>query len=158
MKIIVIILTLLLTTEIYCQDFINKKSVILEIAGSAGVGSINFENVFARKGQANLLWRVGISGFPIDKNNGFVFVLPATIGALIGQGSNKLELGIGQGVSLTTKGRLFALATPIIGYRHQNINKRYFFRITYTPLVSYILDFQYQNWAGVSIGYNLNFK
>ena len=156
MKITFIILSLLLTIKIYCQEFTNKKSVIFEIGGSAGVGSINYENIFNKKGQFDLLWRVGITGFPIDKNNGFVLVIPATFGTLIGQGNNKLELEIGQGFSITTKGKIFALTTPIIGYRYQNTRKRFFFRITYTPLISYIFDFQYQNWAGVSIGYKLN--
>ncbi len=158
MKITIVIISLLLTTKIFCQEFTNKESVILEIGGSARFGSANYENIFSKKGQFDLLWRVGISGFPIDKNNGFVMVIPAIFGSLIGQGNNKLELGIGQGISITTKGKIFALATPIIGYRYQNTRKRFFFRITYTPLISYIFDFQYQSWAGVSIGYNFNIK
>ena len=51
MKTTFIIISLLLFTEIYCQDFTNKKSVILEIGGSAGVGSINYESVFTKKGK-----------------------------------------------------------------------------------------------------------
>ena len=158
MKATFVILLLLITTELYCQKFVKKESVILEIGGSAGVGSINYESVFSKKGKANLLWRAGVSGLPIDKNNGFVFIILTTFGTLIGQGNNKLELGIGQGLSVTSKGKISSLATPIIGYRYQNAKKRLFFRITYTPLISYILDFQYQNWAGVSLGYNLSFK
>lgn len=158
MKVILTILVLIFSTQIYCQEFTNKKSLYLEIGGSAGIGSVNYENIFSEKGKINFLWRVGLSGLPIDKNNGFVVVIPATFGILFGQGSNKIELGIGQGVSITTKGNIFALTTPIIGYRYQNLTKRFFFRITYTPLISYIIDYQYQNWAGVSIGYNLNFN
>ncbi len=158
MKIILIFLVLFLTTQVYCQDRMNKKSIYIEAGGSAGLGSINYESIFKNKGHFDLLWRIGISGFPIDKNNGFTFVIPVTFGALIGKGNHKLELGIGQGLSLTTRGKLFALTTPILGYRYQNSAKRFFFRITYTPLISYILDVQYQNWAGVSLGYNLNFK
>ena len=84
--------------------------------------------------------------------------MPGNFGVLIGQGNHKIEFGIGQGLSLTSKGRFFALATPVVGYRYQSIEKRFFFRVTYTPLISYILDFQYQNWVGVSIGYNIKFK
>lgn len=149
---------LLLSTEVYCQEIVNKRSIYLEFGGSAGIGSFNYENIFTEKEKVNLLFRIGVSGFPIDKNNGFVFVVPTIFGALIGKSNNKIELGIGQALSFTTKGRIFSLATPIIGYRYQNMKKQLFFRVTYTPLISYILDIQYQHWAGVSIGYNLNFK
>ena len=158
MKSIPIILFLMLAANLYCQDFSSKKSIYLELGGSAGIGSINYEHVFRQKGKFDLLYRVGMSGFPIDKNNGFVFVVPTTLGALVGAGNNKFEAGIGQGLSITTKGKVFSLVTPIIGYRYQNRNKRVYFRVLYTPLISYILDFQYQNWAGISIGYSLNFK
>jgi hypothetical protein len=62
-------------------------------------------------------------------------------------------LGFGQGITLTTKGNFFILATPSIGYRFAASNSPWFYRFTYTPLVSYLIDFQYQNWAGISIGY-----
>ncbi len=155
---IIFLFFLTLSTVVFSQNFDNNKSIYLEFGGSAGIGSFNYENIFAEKGKTNLLYRIGVSGFPIDKNNGFVFVVPTIFGALIGQSNNKIELGIGQTLSFTTKGKIFSLATPIIGYRYQNMNKQLFFRITYTPLISYILDLQYQHWAGVSIGYNLNFK
>ena len=158
MKTSLIILLSLLVTKLNCQELSSNKSIYVEIGGSAGVGSVNYENIFNTKGKVDFLYRIGVSGFPIDKNNGFVVVLPTTFGALMGNGNNKIEFGIGQGLSITTKGKIYSLATPIIGYRYQKAQNPLFFRVSYTPLISYILDFQYQNWAGVSIGYNLNFK
>jgi hypothetical protein len=105
-----------------------------------------------------LAWRAGLSGFNIDKNAGFVVHIPISFTALYGPGNHKLEMGLGQAISFTTRGKFFAITIPSLGYRFQNRNKRFFYRVTYTPLISYIVDFQYQNWAGISIGYNLKSK
>ena len=80
------------------------------------------------------------------------------LNSLIGKHSHKLELGIGQGLTVTTKGSFFLLTIPTIGYRYQNETKNMFYRVTYTPLISYLFDFQMQQWAGISIGYTLNNK
>jgi hypothetical protein len=71
---------------------------------------------------------------------------------------HKLEFGIGQGFTLTTKGSFFMLTTLAAGYRYQHPDKRFFYRVTYTPLVSYLVDFQMQQWAGLSIGYTFKSK
>lgn len=139
-------------------DFTKRKSVFLEIAGSGGLGSLNYESHFLRKNVTELTWRAGLSVAPIDKNNGIGLVFPLMANALIGQQSHKLELGLGQGITITTKGNIFALTTAAIGYRYQSDSKPWFYRVTYTPLISYLVDFQLQNWAGVSVGYTLNLK
>ncbi len=151
-----IILILIFSTQLYSQELVPQKSIYIEFGGSAGLGSINYENIFSKKRKIDFLWRIGISGFPIDKNGGFVFVIPASFGGLIGGERHKFEFGLGQGLSFTTKGRLFILATPIFGYRFKLKKKPFYFRISYTPLISYIIDFQFQNWIGFSIAYNIN--
>jgi hypothetical protein len=78
------------------------------------------------------------------------------INSLIGRNSHKLELGIGQGITITTKGSFFPLTTPVIGYRYQRESKKWFYRVSYTPLISYLVDFQIQQWAGISVGYSFN--
>jgi hypothetical protein len=37
----------------------------------------------------------------------------------LGKNSHKLELGLGQDITITTKDRFFALTTAAIGYRQQ---------------------------------------
>lgn len=69
---------------------------------------------------------------------------------------HKLELGLGQGFSITTKGNPFALSLASIGYRYQSESKNWFYKIAYTPLISYLFDFQVQQWGGISIGYTFN--
>ncbi len=136
----------------------NSRSVYLELGGSAGIGSINYEKIFSQNKNKNWLWRAGISVFPIDDNAGTVFVFPIAIGGLIGKKNSQFEFGLGQGISMTTKGNFYSLITPELGYRYSATNNPLFFRIAYTSLISYILDFQYQQWAGISIGYQLNAK
>lgn len=154
----IFILTLVSTLTYAQTDFNKKKSIYFEIAGSGGVGSINYEKHFLKKKSTELTWRVGLSFAPIDKNNGTGIVFPLMINSLIGKKSHKLELGIGQGITFTTKGSFFALTTAAIGYRYQPETKKWFYRVTYTPLISYLVDFQIQQWGGISIGYTFNNK
>ena len=134
-------------------DFVKRKSIYFELAGSGGLGSLNYENSFFQKNKTELSWRAGLSFAPIDKNNGVGIVFPILVNSLIGQRSHKLELGLGQGFTITTKGQFFMLTNAVVGYRFQSERNNWFYRISYTPLISYIVDFQVQQWAGISIGY-----
>ncbi len=158
MKLITFILLILLSVNLtFGQTELNKrKSVFIEIAGSGGFGSINYEKQFYKKGITGFTWRLGFSFAPIDKNNGTAIIFPVMINSLIGEKMHKLELGLGQGFTITTKGSPFALTIASIGYRYQAENKNWFYRIVYTPLISYLVDFQVQQWGGISIGYTFN--
>lgn len=158
-KITVIFLLTLISVFAYGQTESNrKKSLFLEIAGSGGVCSFNYEKHFYKKSNTEFTWRAGVSIAPIDKNNGTGIVFPLMINSLIGKNSHKLELGLGQGITITTRGSFFALTTTAIGYRYQSETKKWFYRVTYTPLISYLVDFQIQQWGGISIGYTINNK
>jgi hypothetical protein len=146
----------LFTLITYGQTESNKsQSLFFEIAGSGGLGSINYEKHFFHKSYTEYTWRAGLSFAPIDKNNGTGIVFPIMVNSYIGKKSHKLEFGIGQGITITTKGSFFALTTAAIGYRYQPRYKNWFCRVTYTPLISYLVDFQIQQWGGISIGYSL---
>ena len=134
----------------------HSKSVFFELAGSGGIASMNLEKSFSQTKTAVFTWRVGLSLAPIDNNNGTGIVFPLMVNAIVGKHAHKLEIGAGQGITITTKGSFFALGTAAIGYRYQPPTKKWFYKLTYTPLISYIVDFQIQQWAGFSIGYNLN--
>ena len=153
-----LIIFFVLTSEIlFGQKILEKRrSLFLEIGGSGGLGSLNYENVFLRKPIIDLSWRAGFSLAPIDRNNGTGIVLPVMINAQFGKNAHKLEAGLGQGITITTKGQFFFLATAAVGYRWQPEDKRVYFRVMYTPLISWIVDFQVQHWGGFSIGYLLN--
>lgn len=129
--------------------------VFLELGGTGGLGSINYERKFFDKEKLDITWRLGLTALPIDKNNGVSIIFPATLQAIHGKGPHFFETGIGLGTTVTTKGSFYARMTPIVGYRFEQPKKKLFFRITYTPFVSFIFAPQYQHWAGVSLGWKL---
>ncbi len=154
MKAKITIILILVSQLIFGQTERSKrKSVYLEIAGSGGFGSINYEKLFHKKNSMEYTWRAGLSIAPIGRNNKTGIVFPLMINALIGKRSHKLELGLGQGITVTTYGSFFLLTTAAVGYRYQPATANWFYRITYTPLISYLVDFQVQQWGGTSIGY-----
>lgn len=150
-----IVFFLLLSSQTFGQT-VQRKSFFFELAGSGGLASLNFEKSFLKKSNTEFTWRAGFSLAPIDRNNGTGLVFPLMIHSMSGKGPHKLELGLGQGLTITTKGSFFILTTASIGYRYQPEAKKYFYRVTYTPLISYLVDFQVQQWAGLSIGYTFN--
>lgn len=139
-------------------DSPKRKSVFFELAGSGGLGSVNFEKEFLKKRNTALTFRAGLSLAPIDHNNGVGIVFPIMVNSIIGKNAHKVEFGLGQGITITTHGSGFLLTTAAVGYRYQPDDKKWFYRITYTPLISYLVDFQYQHWGGISIGYTFNTK
>jgi hypothetical protein len=148
-----------------------ERFVTFELAGTGGVGSFNFEKCFREPPALphtdvsggptdpfRLYWRAGLSFAPIDKNNGVAIVLPFLVHATVGNGNHRLDIGIGQTLSVTTKGQAFILMPASLGYRYQPAEKKYYLRFAYTPIVSYLVDFQWQNWGGITFGYRLKSK
>lgn len=127
-----------------------------ELAGSGGVGSINYERSFLDKPATDLFWRTGLSVAPIDKNNGVAFVFPLMIHTLIGNSVFRPDIGVGQTISITTKGHIFFMLPASAGCRLQPENKNYYLRLAYTPIISYLLDFQIQHWGGFTYAYSFN--
>ncbi len=140
------------------QDVLSQRYAFLELAGSGGLGSLNYERPFFQKNNSIFTWRAGLSIAPIDKNNGFGVVFPLMANVMIGKNAHKLEAGLGQGITFTTKGSFFVRAPAALGYRYQPADKRVFYRVTYTPLISYLIDFQVEQWFGASIGFTFNKK
>lgn len=135
----------------------NERTIYFELAGSGGLGSFNYETKIKKLKleKYNLRWRFGLSYAPIDKNNGGALVFPVMLHSLIGKNQHYLDVGIGQSISITTKGNFFFLMPLSIGYRLDNNTNRHFWRFSYTPIVSYLLDFQWQHWAGITFGLKL---
>lgn len=163
----IFLLFLFLTIIVRAQD--KERNVFIELGGSGGLGSLNYEQIFKRKIRNHTGWdgddgispvrcsfRCGISTTPIDKNNGWVVIFPSMVNLIYGKGSHKAELGGGFAPSITTKGAFFIKSPLLIGYRYQNSKKKFFYRISYTPLFAWLVDYQWQHWAGVSIGYRLS--
>lgn len=132
----------------------NNRNIYFELAGSGGFGSFNYEKKINKLKNFNLRWRVGLSYTPMDKKRGVV-IFPVMIHYLIGKNHHLLDLGIGQSISIATTGSFFFRMPISIGYRLDKPSKKYFWRFSYTPIVSYLLDFQWEHWGGVTFGYKL---
>ncbi|MCH2177098.1 MAG: hypothetical protein MK193_15360 [Lentisphaeria bacterium] len=102
--------------------------------------------------------RYGFSLAPVDPNNGTNLVFPIMGHFIYGASKHKFDAGIGQALSVTTKLGLFISAPMSFGYRLQPEEKNLYWRFAYTPLVSYIVDFQWQHWGGITFGYHFNRK
>ncbi|MGL4598608.1 MAG: hypothetical protein ACRCYO_13915 [Bacteroidia bacterium] len=137
------------------QENTKESFLSFELGGSGGLASINYERVFRQNESRKILWRVGFSLAPIDRNNGTVLVFPLMIHGVWGSSKHKLDVGIGQTISLSTKGSFFIRMPTSIGYRLEPAEKRYYWRFAYTPMFSYLVDFQMQHWGGIAFGYRL---
>ncbi len=135
-----------------------QRNFYFEAAGSGGLGSFNFEREIRSAEGIEYYVSVGASGAPIDANNGIALIAPIAIKGLIGKEQHRAELGLGQGITLTTKGAPWVMGLAMFGYRFIHPDKRVFYRVTYTPLISFIVDRQWQHWGGVSIGWKLKDK
>ncbi len=170
-----IISLIITTTCAIAQDVytfaIDEKNIFLELGGSGGLGSINYERtLWDVQGQRKIrdncggkpiakhvfTWRAGFGTSPIDKNNGWVLVFPAMVNVVYGLGNHKLEAGAGIALSVTTKGGFYMKSPAMIGYRFSPEDKRYFLRVNYTPIIGWWFDYQWQHWAGISLGYHLS--
>jgi hypothetical protein len=66
----------------------------------------------------------------------------------------KPDIGIGQTISITTKGSPFFMMPAEAGCRYQPADKNYYIRLSYTPIISYLIDFQIQHWGGFTYAYS----
>ncbi len=133
------------------------RHISLEVGGVGGFGALSYEREVLKKGAFRMDLRFGFSFVPVDANNGSALIFPVLAHGLIGNGQHQLDLGIGQALTVTTKGSLFVLMPASIGYRFSPGKGkvdgcRLYLRPAYTPLISYLLDFQWQHWAGLTIG------
>jgi len=147
-----------------------QRDIFLELGGSGGIASINYEHFFKKcffnhtdgsgdDGASPFRYsmRYGFSTTPVDKNNGWVLVFPTLMNLVYGnpQQPHRLEIGAGLAPSVTTKGSFYIKSPLFIGYRFQPVEKKIFLRAGYTPIVGWLVDFQWQHWAGISLGYNI---
>lgn len=135
-----------------------ERHLSLELLGSGGIASLNYEQSILQKEPLDLKFRVGVSFAPIDRNNGTALAFPLMLHAVVGQSPHRLDVGAGQTFSLTTKGSFFLRMPLSAGYRFQPEGKRYYLRLAYTPILSYLIDFQWQHWGGFTIGYQIKGK
>lgn len=136
---------------------IAQRHISVELGGSGGLGSLNYEKTLSKKDNLTLVFRTGFSVAPVDKNNGNALIFPQMVHTIYGKTKHYADFGIGLAPSFTTKlGGAFVRMPISLGYRVMPEDKKYYFRISYTPLVSFLFDWQWQQWAGFTFGFKLN--
>jgi hypothetical protein len=133
-----------------------ERSVHLELGGVGGLWSLNMERSLGRN---QWYFQYGITYLPTGTHH--VFTSPLLIKKVFGQKNHRLETGIGQGFSLAFqegKPKVFARGILLTGWRYQKEESPWIFRAFYSPLISYLVDLQYQHWAGIGVGLQLNFN
>ena len=150
MRRLLFLLFVLLVTNGFGQQ---NGALSFEVGGVGGFGSISYSKAFKSWEKLGLEYRVGLSFVPIDRNNGDGIIIPGLVHATYGNEKHMADVGIGQALTITTKGSAFLRMPTSFGYRLQT-DGHMFYRFAYTPIVSYIYNFQWEHWGGITIGYN----
>ncbi len=158
-----IILGLSLTTNAtsYAQetmgDKIAKSAVYLDLLGSGGTYSINYDIRFQEQGGFGL--RAGISYMSVSGVG--MFTAPVLANYLFGNGNSYFEVGLGatyMNLSATgNEGALFVdesgiVGTANIGYRYQQTDGGFVFRAGLAPFIGKFGIMPY--WPYLSVGYS----
>ena len=142
-KYFVIILMLILSCSIYSQP--KQNSLYFEALGNGGFYSLNYDRMFTESlgGRVGFMYLSELNFIFTSLND--LLVIPVTLNYLVGEGSSKLELGGGivyvsvsggdfLGFESTNKGSSGVGGTATIGYRYQQSDGGFLFRVGFTPL------------------------
>lgn len=147
---------LLFFIVISTHSFAQKENYLsFELGGSGGIASINFEHELKDFNRSKLFLRTGFSAAPIDVNNGSALIFPVMTHWSLFDADHHLDLGLGLAFTVSTRLQFYTRMPASIGYRYEPADKRYYLRAAYTPIISYLFEFQLNNWAGLTFGYRL---
>jgi hypothetical protein len=116
-----------------------KNNAFIELLGSGGLYSLNYERIFIISHTLNMTARIGAEYLPPLKPLDEALAFPISTSILIGRKNDRLEMGI----SCSYMDQFhdidnLLLNSLIIGYRFQPLYKHYIIRLTYLP--TYIKD------------------
>ncbi len=119
------------------------SAAYLEIGGNGGGYSFNYDRIFYSKGNSLLAYRIGLSFFPgnAQQGNKIGVLVPIELNYLNGRSPWKMEVGLGYSPNTiynrTSKGNLEFGVDHLLfarfGYRYQKPTKGFLFRIAFTP-------------------------
>ena len=143
----------------YPQDTIQKKLryLYLEGGGNGGLYSLNYEGIAipllkTYPNSFNISWNAGFSLLPFSGRAVVDFPVSIAYVAYMHAGKFGAELGTGQTLILDLGGGKGGTIRGTFRYGIRYRNKKYCWRITYTPFYSYINNFQFEHWFGISYG------
>ena len=145
----------------------SKLSAYLELAGSAGLYSLNADYMVLDLDQVRVGGRLGIGMFKEGyEGSGMDLYMPVTAVALYAFEAHNIEIGIGFNmisysirsvVDIEDRGfkrKTELLGNYVVGYRYQKAEGGLIFRVSYTPFFYKDEPFgRYEHWGGISVGY-----
>lgn len=126
-----------------------------EALGMGGLYSLSYERTF---GARQWMLQPGLSVYAADSKP--LIIIPVMFKKAFGKGPHRLETGIGQGFTFRPDDgiKFFARGLLLAGWRMQRSDSPWIFRAFYMPYISYLINWQYQHWGGVGIGYQIGGK
>ena len=145
----------------------SKLSAYLELAGSAGLYSLNADYMVLDLDKVRVGGRLGIGMFKEGyEGSGMDMYMPVSAIALYAFEAHNIEIGIGFNmisysirsvVDIEDSGfkrKTELLGNYIVGYRYQKTEGGLIFRVSYTPFFYKDEPFgRYEHWGGISVGY-----
>ncbi|MEM6965737.1 MAG: hypothetical protein AAF573_13295 [Bacteroidota bacterium] len=143
---------------------INPHTILLDIGGTGGYGSLNYEYSFFEKKSMVFSARVGFSFFrfrDFERKWNPDLLFPFNVQLRKKWKNHSILFGVGQTISSIVKasadfsGKIRQNrwnGNVLLGYRFQKTSKPFFFQITYTPLLERYERFWH--WGGIGVGYN----
>ncbi|MFM2224402.1 MAG: hypothetical protein RJA07_604 [Bacteroidota bacterium] len=145
--------------------FKKLNSVNIELFGPAVLYSVNCGKIILNAKRFKTIGNIGASYFPNSKfDNGASFQTPIYLSELFSMDKNNhIELGVGNKFFFA-KNELYNTPFFRIGFRHQNPNRKFIYKLTIIPSVEKstlaILNpdgsstnYQLTFWVGFSFGY-----
>ena len=133
-------------------------SINAELGGNGGIYSINFQRHIPNPFHQAFEFSAGLCVFP--RGSLFTMTIPVSLNYRIHfNGTRSLVFGAGQTLILSNTKGGYLRGTFRVGYRWTFLKERaWYLEAAYTPFYSYLYNFQWDNWLGVSFGYYLNSK
>lgn len=139
-----------------------RNGVILSAGGEGGVYTLGYEKLFVKDKPFGTFLHAGISGFPIDQRITFAF--PLSFGGYYRLKNWEFLAGAGIGTNISyyyqefsgntafSRFRYYSRAYFEAGPRLRISSDRYTIGVKYSPFISFIENFQWENWAGINFG------
>lgn len=139
-----------------------RHTVIVSAGGEGGVYTIGYERLLVKDKPFGAFLHAGISGFPIDQRITFAF--PVSFGGYYRLKNCEFLAGPGIGSNVSyyyqefsgnsafSRLRYYSRAYLEAGARLRISNDRYSIGVKYVPFISFIENFQWENWAGINFG------
>lgn len=128
-----------------------KNNIQLELFGSAGLYSINYERIIFNQNKYKTVGEIGFSVLALKAWKGVSF--PLSINQLISFQRHHIEFGVGI-LPNYTSGDFFTgwetYYSARIGYRYQKPNSKFIFRIGAVPIFAFP---GFGVWGAINFGY-----